>query len=155
MAGGPSAASSHRIGPPHRGHVSRSARKERFSYCTSCRGCERWVERWGCGGDHGVGWKVFRKPVEPFAAVIADAAHETALGATPADGRAGNAELGGELLAGQHAGFEESLFEALELGGEAYPLHADRIEGVAGAGSQSALVEEVVDLGIGVLIEQG
>src|SRR4051812_12450901 len=27
MAGGPSAASTQRIGPPHRGHVSRSARK--------------------------------------------------------------------------------------------------------------------------------
>jgi hypothetical protein len=87
--------------------------------------------------------------------VVADARLEVALGPEPADGGPADAELGGELFPGHHASFEESFLEALELGREADPLNAHRVEGVPSAGAQPALVQEMRDLGVGMDVEEG
>ena len=46
------------------------------------------------------------------------------------------------------------MFEALEFVRVADPLDTVRVEGVTGPGAQAALVEDMGDLGVGVLIEE-
>ena len=53
-----------------------------------------------------------------------------------------------ELLRSQHVGGDASLLQAWELRGKANPLDAGCVEGVAGAGAQSALVKDVLHVGI-------
>ena len=89
-----------------------------------------------------------------MAVFITDARLDPSLDAEFVDGGAVNTELSGDLFDGEHSGVEQSLFEALDFGGEAYPLNTDGIEIVAGAGAQSAIVEDAGNLRIGVFIQK-
>ena len=70
------------------------------------------------------------------------------------EGCACEPERGGDLLAGQPAGVEQTLLEALELVREADPVDAGRIERLTGAGAQAALVKPMSGLRVSVLVQE-
>ena len=65
-----------------------------------------------------------------------------------------DAELVLCLPAGEPAVVEQTLLETLELVRVADPLDAVGVEGFSGAGAQTAFVELVGDLGVGVFVEE-
>ena len=100
--------------------------------------------------------KLLGRPVQPqpFTELVADAPLHEPLPAPLADRRALDAEQLTELPCREHSGGDEPLLQAGELRGEADPLDGDCIECLASAGREAALVEDVRDLGIGVVVEQ-
>ena len=86
----------------------------------------------------------------PLTAVAADPSGELPFDAHHTDSRKADSELGGDLLAGQPASVDQSLSETLQLGGEAYPLDANPVEGLACTSTQILLVEPVGHLCVGV-----
>ena len=97
---------------------------------------------------------LFRKPVEPFAELVADTRLDQPLRPPSSDRRAFDAKPFAELPRSEHPGSEQALLEARELRRETGPLDAGGIEGYARAGEKSALVEDVGDLGVGILAKQ-
>src|SRR3990170_4377258 len=142
------------IRPAQRGQHSTSRSKDHLSYCTSYRGAVLGTRRSVFAWKPAVGWTVLLGSIQPLAHLVADPRLEASLVTPPADGRPPDAELGGDLRAGQHAGGEQAFLEAREPRRGSDPLDADRIEGLPGAGPQAALVEDRGDLGVGVLVQE-
>ncbi len=101
MEGGPSAASTQRIGPPHRGHVSRSARKtERAATPSACArpgrdACTAWSSRASARRSSAYG-RCLRSVLALGARAPARTLHRGDSG-TAADGLAYGLVRGGEL----------------------------------------------------------
>ena len=94
------------------------------------------------------------RPVEPLSQCIANTGAEAAVATEATECGATDAELGADLSSRDPAGGEQALLEAGELGRCAYPPDADGVEGFTRACAETALVELVGDLGVGVLVEQ-
>ena len=99
---------------PHRGHASTSMSKDHLSYCTSCKGVVRGTQRGAFARRPAVGWTLLLGSVQPLAHLVADPRLEASLATPPPDGGPTDAELSGDLRAGEHAGGQQALREARE-----------------------------------------
>ena len=86
--------------------------------------------------------------------VIAEARLDLSLKAALVDSATVDPKSGRDLFDSQPSLLEQTFFEALDLRRIADPLDAYGVEGIASAGAHPALVEDMGNLGIGILIQQ-
>src|SRR3970040_2309004 len=98
--------------PAQRGQARTSRSKDHLSYCTSCTGDVLGAQRGGVARGAVVGRTLLPGSIQPLAHLVADARPEAPLATPSADGRATDAELRGDLRAGQHAGREHACLSA-------------------------------------------
>src|SRR5712692_3434888 len=114
VASGSSTVAIRRRRPPHCGQASTSISKDHLSYCTSCKGVVLGTRRGAFARRPAVGWTLLLGSVQPLAHLVADPSVEAPRSTPAPEGCPADAELGGDLLAGQHASGDQTLLEARE-----------------------------------------